>query len=72
MRGASLTIFYLALRSCLFIFVICVLPAEMDSSFDADRPDADLSTTFGTETLAERDMIPEGFTNTPSSRTDME
>jgi hypothetical protein len=43
----------------------------MDSSFDADGPDDDLSTAFGTETLAERDMIPEGFANTPSSRTDM-
>jgi hypothetical protein len=43
----------------------------MDSSFNADRPDDDLSTAFGTETLAERDMIPEGFANTPTSRTDM-
>ena len=43
----------------------------MDSSFNADRLDDDLSTAFGTETLAERDMIPEGFANTPTSRTDM-
>jgi hypothetical protein len=43
----------------------------MDSSFSADRPDDDLSTAFGTETLVERDMIPEGFANTPTSRTDM-
>ena len=43
----------------------------MDSSFNADRPDDDLSTAFGTETLAERDMIPEGFANTPTSTTDM-
>jgi hypothetical protein len=43
----------------------------MDSSFNADRPDDDLSTAFGTETLAESDMIPEGFANTPTSRTDM-
>jgi hypothetical protein len=26
----------------------------MDSSFNADRPNDDLSTVFGTETLAER------------------
>ena len=35
----------------------------MDSSFDSD----DLSTAFGTETLAEREMVPEGFDNAPSS-----
>jgi hypothetical protein len=45
--------------------------AEIDSSFNADRPDGDLSTAFGTETLAERDMVPEGFANTPTSRTDL-
>ena len=45
--------------------------AEIDSSFNADRPDDDLSTAFGTETLAERDMVPEGFANTPTPRTDM-
>jgi hypothetical protein len=33
----------------------------MANSFD---PDDDLSTTFGPETLAERDMVPEGFDNT--------
>jgi hypothetical protein len=43
----------------------------MDSSFDANEPDDDLSTAFGTETLAEKDMIPEGFANTPSSRSEM-
>jgi DNA-directed RNA polymerase subunit RPC12/RpoP len=43
----------------------------MDSSFNADRSDDDLSTAFSTETLAERDMIPEGFANTPTSTTDM-
>jgi hypothetical protein len=43
----------------------------MDSSFNADRPDDDLSTAFGTETLAEKDMVPEGFENTLTSRTDM-
>src|SRR3954469_16634958 len=59
-----------ALRFCLFVPLICVLLAEMDS-FNADRPDDDLSTAFGTETLAERDIIPEGFANTPISRTDM-
>jgi hypothetical protein len=32
------------------------------NSFD---PDDDLSTAFGPETLAERDMMPEGFDNTP-------
>jgi hypothetical protein len=42
-----------ALRSCLFISLICVLLAEMDSSFKPDRPDNDPSTAFGTETLAE-------------------
>ena len=34
----------------------------MDSSFNADRPDDD---------LAERDMVSEGFANTPTSRTDI-
>ena len=29
------------------------------------------STAFGTETLAEKAMVPEGFANTPSSGTDM-
>jgi hypothetical protein len=43
----------------------------MDSSFNADRPDDGLSTAFGTETLAERDMAPEGVANTPTPRTDM-
>jgi hypothetical protein len=43
----------------------------MDSSFDADGPGDDLSTAFCTETLAERAMIPEGFVNTPDSRTDV-
>jgi len=42
----------------------------MDSA-NADRPNDDLSTAFGTETLAERDMIPRGFANTPTSRTDI-
>jgi hypothetical protein len=60
-----------ALRSCLFVFLICVLLAKVDSSFSADRPGDDLSTAFGTETLAERDMIPEGFPNTSTSRIDM-
>ena len=48
-----------------------MLLAKIDSSFDANEPDNDLSTAFGTETLAERDMIPEGFANTPSSRSEM-
>jgi BED zinc finger len=39
----------------------------MDSSFDSD----DLSTAFGTETLAEREMVPEGFDNAPNSRNSM-
>ena len=43
----------------------------MDSSFNADKPDDDLSAAFDTEILAKRDMIPEGFANTPSSRTDI-
>jgi hypothetical protein len=43
----------------------------MDSSFNADRPGDVLSTALGTETLAERDVVPEGFANTPTSRTDM-
>jgi hypothetical protein len=43
----------------------------MDSSFNADRPDDDLSTAFGTATLAERDVVPEGFANTRTPRTDM-
>jgi hypothetical protein len=29
--------------------------------------DGGLSTVFGTETLAEKDMVPEGFENAPSS-----
>ena len=66
-----LTMFCPALRSCLFVFLICLLLAKMDSSFNADRPDDDLSTAFGTEILAKRDMIPEGFANTPGSRMDM-
>jgi hypothetical protein len=45
--------------------------AEIDSSFNADRPNDDLSTAFGTETLTERHMVPEGFANTPTPRTDM-
>jgi hypothetical protein len=67
----SLTVFCSVHRFCLFASVICVPLAEMDSSFDADGPDDDLSTAFGTETLAERAMIPEGFANTPSSRTNI-
>jgi hypothetical protein len=43
----------------------------MDSSFNADRPDNDLSTAFGTETLAERDMVSEGFVYAPTSGTDI-
>jgi hypothetical protein len=39
----------------------------MDSSFDSD----DLSTAFGTEMLAEREMVPEGFDNAPNSRDSM-
>lgn len=39
----------------------------MDSSFDDD----DLSTALGTETLAEKEMIPEGFDNTPNSKDSM-
>jgi hypothetical protein len=39
----------------------------MDSSFDSD----DLSTAFGTETIAEREMVPEGFDNAPNSRDSM-
>jgi hypothetical protein len=31
-----LTIFCPALRFCLFVFLICVLLAKMNSSFDAD------------------------------------
>jgi hypothetical protein len=50
---------------------MCALLAKKDSPFHADRPNDDLSTAFGTETLAERAMISEGFANTPSSRTDM-
>ena len=32
--------------------------------------DDDLSTALGTETLADRDMVPPGFENTPGSSTD--
>jgi hypothetical protein len=48
-----------------------VLLSEIDSSFNADRPDDDLSTAFGAEILAERDMVPEGFANMPTPRIDM-
>jgi hypothetical protein len=41
----------------------------MVSSFDAERPDNDLSTVLGTETLAERDMVPERFQDRPNSMT---
>ena len=41
----------------------------MDSSFDAERPDDDLSTALGTETLAGRDMVPEEFQDRPNSMT---
>ena len=38
-RGLRLlTIFCPAFRSCLFVFLICVLLTKMDSSFDADGP----------------------------------
>ena len=40
-----------------------VLP-KMDTSFD---PDDDLSTAFGPETLAERDMVPAAYQNALSS-----
>ena len=36
--------------------------AIMANPFDSDD---DLSTAFGPKTLAERDMVPEGFDNTP-------
>jgi hypothetical protein len=36
-------------------------------SFDGD----DLSTALGTETLAGREMVPEGFDNAPNSRDNM-
>ena len=38
----------------------------MDFSFDEEEDD--LSSAFGTETLAARDMVPEGFDNTPRAR----
>jgi hypothetical protein len=44
-----------------------VLP-KMDTSFD---PDDNLSTAFGPETLAERDMVPAACQNASSSNTDM-
>ena len=44
-----------------------VLP-KMDTSFD---PDDDLSTAFGLETLAERDMVPAAYQNASSSNTDL-
>ena len=37
----------------------------MDFDFDEDN---DLSSALGTETLAARDMVPEGFDNTPRAR----
>jgi hypothetical protein len=41
----------------------------MISSFDAERPDNNLLTALGTETLAERDIVPEGFQDRPNSIT---
>jgi hypothetical protein len=37
----------------------------MDFSFDEED---NLSSALGTETLAARDMVPEGFNNTPRAR----
>jgi hypothetical protein len=39
----------------------------MDSSFDGD----DLSIALGTETLAGREVVPEGFNNAPNSTDSM-
>jgi hypothetical protein len=44
-----------------------VLP-KMDTSFD---PDDDLPTVFGSETLAERDMVPAAYQNAPSFQRDL-
>jgi hypothetical protein len=40
-------------------------------NFDIDDGDV-LSTTLGTETLAARDMVPEGFDNIPRARSLLE
>ena len=48
-----------------------MLLVKMDSSFNADRSDDDLSTAFGTETLVKKDMVLEGFANTLNSTTDI-
>jgi hypothetical protein len=41
--------------------------SSMDSPFDGD----DLSIALSTETLAGREMVPEGFDNAPNSRDSM-
>jgi hypothetical protein len=44
------------------LFHLVSLLPSIDTSIDDG-----LSTVFGTEALAERDMVPEGFENAPSS-----
>jgi hypothetical protein len=41
-----------------------------DDLYGPTEIDYDLSTTLGTETLADRDMVPLGFKNTPGSSVD--
>jgi hypothetical protein len=52
---------------CASLYSMHVLP-KMDTSFD---PDDDLSTVFGPETLAERDMMPAAYQNASSSNTNL-
>ena len=43
---------------------------DSDDLYDPMEVDDDLSTALGTETLADRDMVPLGFKNTPGSSVD--
>jgi hypothetical protein len=43
---------------------------DSDDLYGAMEVDDDLSTALGTETLADRDMVPPGFDNAPGSSAD--
>jgi hypothetical protein len=44
---------------------------DSDDLYGPMEVDDDLSTDLGTETLADRDMVPPGFDNTPGSSADI-
>jgi hypothetical protein len=43
---------------------------DSDELYTGMDVDDDLSSTMGTETLADRDLVPPGFNNTPRARTE--